>query len=182
VFQIITGDKVNRRIDDGWNTTDHVQRWIRLFSPPNGPSDEHLVLLVAEADDAATDEYGEKEALEWAEGYSFPQSLLDSHVRCLQAAQLDFISMVKRRFQNLSENRLNKDRVAALRSDNPEKIKMMDLVAGMRVHLPNNFRPNGADWEFVCESTSRSKQNARRHLGSAACLHSSSSFSEAICT
>lgn len=72
--------------------------------------------LVAEADNAAIDEYGEKEALEWAGGYVFPQSLLDSHVRCLQAAQLDFISMGKRRFQIVSENRLNKNRVAALRS------------------------------------------------------------------
>ena len=149
ISKIITGDKVTPKTDDGWGTADHMQRWIRLFSPSDGPSEEHLVSLVAEAVDAATDEYGEKEALEWAEGYAFPQSLLDSHVRCLQAAQLDFISMVKRRFKSLSGNRLNINRVASLRPDNPEKIKMMDLAVGMKVHLPNNFQPNGADWEAL---------------------------------
>ena len=129
-FKIITGDKVTPKTDDGWGTADHMQRWIRLFSPSDGPSEEHLVSLV----DAATDEYGEKEALEWADGYAFPQSLLDSHVRCLQAAQLDFISMVKRRLKSLSGNRLNLNRVASLRPDNPEKNKMMDLAVGMKVH------------------------------------------------
>ena len=98
---------------------------------------------------AASDEYGEREALEWAEGYVYQQSLIDSHVRCLQAAQLDFISMVKRRFKSLSANRLNQHRVDSLRSDNPEKIKMTDLVLGMKVHLPDHFQANGANWEAL---------------------------------
>ena len=101
-FKIITGDRVTPKTDDGWRTAGHMQTWIKLFSPSDGPSEEHLVSLVAEAVDVTSDEYGEKEALEWAEGYAFPQSLLDSHVRCLEAAQLDFISMVKNQFQSLS--------------------------------------------------------------------------------
>ena len=85
---MITADRVIPKIDDGRRTADHPQRWI--FFPSDGPSEEYLVSLVAEAVDAAADESGEKEALEWAEGYAFPQFVLDSHVRCLQALQLDF--------------------------------------------------------------------------------------------
>lgn len=47
--------------------------------------------------------------------------------------------------QSLSANRLNQNRVDSLRSDNPEKSKMTDLVLGMKVHLRSNFQANGAN-------------------------------------
>lgn len=148
-FTFIPGDEVTPKIDYGCRTADHLQEWVGLFSQSNGPSNEHLVSLDAQAVDAASDEYGKREALEWAEGYVFQQSLIDSHVRCLQAAQLDFISMVKRRFKSLSANRLNQNRLYSLRSDNPEKMKLTDLVLGMKVHQLNHFEANGANWKAL---------------------------------
>ena len=68
-FTFIPGDEVTPKIDYGCRTADHLQEWVGLFSQSNGPSNEHLVSLDAQAVDAASDEYGKREALEWAEGY-----------------------------------------------------------------------------------------------------------------
>jgi hypothetical protein len=70
--------------------------------------------------------------------------MLDSDVKCLKAAQLDFVAMVRRRLKILSSDRLNSARVSGLRADNPERDLLFDLAVGMRVPLPSNFEPNGA--------------------------------------
>ena len=74
-------------------------------------------------------------------------------LQCLRAAQLDFPVMVRRRFKQLSGDRLSADRVARLRSDNPERALMLDLVNGMRVHLPVSFVPNGKQPRTPLRST-----------------------------
>jgi hypothetical protein len=52
--------------------------------------------------------------------------------------------MVRRRLKILAPGRLNAERVAGLRSDNPELRLMYDLAKGMKVHLPDGFTPNGS--------------------------------------
>ena len=69
---------------------------------------------------------------------------MESDVRCLRAAQLDFKAMVRRRLKILAPGRLNAERVAGLRPDNPELRLMYDLAEGMKVHLPDGFTPNGS--------------------------------------
>ena len=99
--------------------------------------------LLKEAADAARDDHGTASAIAWAGGYVFPPEYMESDVRCLRAAQLDFKAMVRRRLASLAPDRLNTERVAQLRPDNPELALMHDLVGGMRVHLPEGFAPNG---------------------------------------
>jgi hypothetical protein len=76
-------------------------------------------------------------------GRIFPTAYMDSDVRCLRAAQLDFPLMVRRCLNTLSPHRSNTERVARLRPDNPERVLMEDLVVGMMAHLPKDFTPNG---------------------------------------
>ena len=79
----------------------------------------------------------------WAAGYQFSHEMLESDLRCFQAAQLDFVVMVRRRLKLLANDRLNRARVDQLRNDNPEKTLLYDLAEGMRVPLPPGFLPNG---------------------------------------
>ena len=102
-----------------------------------------LESLFREAIRTSDDVYGVEAALKWAEGYEFPQAMLDSDLRCFRAAQLDFQSMVRRRLKGLSDDRLSASRVDGLRPDNPVKDLMYDLANGMRVPLPTGFLPNG---------------------------------------
>lgn len=62
---------------------------------------------------------------------------------CLVAAKYDFEVMVRERLESLSANRLSAKRVERLREDNPERVLLMDLVVGMKVHVPEGFQPNG---------------------------------------
>jgi hypothetical protein len=119
-------------------------RWTEACFPDGYATTEaELRELIEEAAEAARDDYGVEAALEWADGYTFPPDYMESDVRCLRAAQLDFKTMVGRRLKQLAPGRLNAERVARLRADNPEKALMSDLVVGMKVHLLDGFTPNG---------------------------------------
>ena len=119
-------------------------RWAEACFPDvYSTTEAELRELLDKAAEAARDDYGVASALEWADGYTFPPEYMESDVRCLRAAQLDFKTMVGRRLKQLAPGRLNAERVARLRADNPEKALMSDLVGGMKVHLPDGFKPNG---------------------------------------
>ena len=121
-------------------------QWARRFFPEGRLVDRtELNKLIAEAKKAASNELGVRDALQWAAGYVIPQRSIDSDVACLRAALLDFTAMVRRRLTNLAASRLNAQRVATLRVDNPERALLFDLVDGMRVFLPSEFIPNGKD-------------------------------------
>ena len=99
--------------------------------------------LIREAIRETDEDFGAQAAVAWAAGYQFPQEMLDSDLRCFQAAQLDFVAMVRRRLKVLASDWLNSTRVDQLRDDNPEKTLLYDLAEGMRVPLPPGFIPNG---------------------------------------
>jgi hypothetical protein len=121
-----------------------VGRWAEACFPTGSQTTEgELRELLREAAEAAKQDYDAGSAVEWAEGYTFPPEYVESDVRCLQAAQLDFPVMVRRRLTTLAAGRMNAERVARLRPDNPELELLKDLVVGMKVHLPEDFTPNG---------------------------------------
>jgi hypothetical protein len=99
--------------------------------------------LVKEAADAARRGYGVEAALAWADGYVFPPEAVQRDTASLESAGWDFEVMVRQRLESLASNRMSEARIAALREDNPERALLLDLVIGMKVHLPEGFEPNG---------------------------------------
>lgn len=129
---------------EGHDVAPVISKWVEACFPQGSASSERdLRELVIEAAEAARSDYDERSALEWAEGYEFPQSFLASDVGLLQASALDFPKMVERRLKVLAPDRLSVERVNRLREDNPERVLMLDLAAGMRVFRPEGFTPNG---------------------------------------
>lgn len=115
----------------------------KLFAQEEILPCNRLEELVVEAIMSADGNYGEGEAIKWANGYEFPQELVDSDLRLFQASQLDFTQMVRRRLKQLGGERLSKERVERLRQDNPERYRLFDIANGMRVPLPPGFTSNG---------------------------------------
>ena len=76
-----------------------------------------------------------------------------SDMKCLQAAQLDLVVMVRRRLKIFSGDRLRSARVERLRLNNPERDLLHDLAIGMRVPLPTDFVPNGTQPSAALRST-----------------------------
>ena len=139
------GDAVTgATLGTGVGTAQSLSQWTAAcFSARDAASEMELQELIQEAAEAAKSDFDATSANIWADGYVFPDNYVDSDMRCLQAAQLDFPVMVRRRLKQLSGDRLSAERVGRLRSDNPERVLMGDLVSGMRVHLPVGFTPKG---------------------------------------
>lgn len=114
----------------------------RMFAPEAVLPIETLQQLAVDAIASSDGNYGVKEAVKWADGFEFPQDLVDSDLRLFRASQLDFTTMVKRRLKKIGANRLSCDRVEQLRSDNPERTRLFDIAKGMRAPLPEGFTPN----------------------------------------
>ena len=104
--------------------------------------------------EAARNDFGVEAANEWANGYAFSSEIVDSDVGCLQAAQLDFQSMVERRLKILSKDRLSRTSVASFSPDNPELVLMADLAEGMRVAIPEGS-PLRASYEAVSSAVNK---------------------------
>ena len=115
-----------------------------MFSRVGSPTSKAgIEELIAEAVESARNDFGVGAANEWANGYVFPSEFVNSDIRCLQAAQLDFRCMMERRLMILSKDCLSHTRVKSLSPENPELALMTDLVEGMRVVIPEGFVPSG---------------------------------------
>jgi hypothetical protein len=96
----------------------------------------------------------------WAGGYQFPEAYVKSDIKFLESQMLDFTSMVRRRLKQLSGDRLCAERVGKLRPDNPERVIVLELVGGMKVHRPKGFTPNGLHTRTLLRSTYESVATA----------------------
>lgn len=121
-----------------------IGKWVTACFPGGtATSDELIKELVQEAADAARSDYGVESAIAWADGYTFPPGFVERDTACLRAADFNFEAMVKERLEALSADRLSVARVETMREDNPERALLLDLVTGMKVHIPEGFQPNG---------------------------------------
>jgi hypothetical protein len=84
---------------------------ITMFAPDELLPRDALEELAREAIVSSDGNYGIHEAVKWAEGSEFPQELVDSYMRLFRASQLDFSSMVRRRFKKIGAARISAHRV-----------------------------------------------------------------------
>ena len=79
-----------------------VNLWLSgCFSIDRAISVGNLNTLIIGAEDANRDDFDATSANTWAAGYKFPGNFIQSEVRCLREAQLDFTGMVKQRLKEL---------------------------------------------------------------------------------
>ena len=107
-----------------------------------------LVETVKDAQDMAATNYGVVEAVEWAQGYEFPENIQKksfkrsplNDLKSFKEANPDFSDMVRTRLTTLQSSRLNLERICRLAADNPELELLRDLTVGIRA----GFKPNSA--------------------------------------
>lgn len=102
---------VGETVNKGVGTATSVSEWTTAyFSAGDAAKEKELHELIREA----RDEFDDASAIQWAHGYTFPSEYVDSNVRCLRAAQLDFAVMVRRIEKQFSGDRLNEQRRSEL--------------------------------------------------------------------
>lgn len=89
--------------------------------------------------------FGEKEAVEWADGFSIPEEAVRHDESLLRSAGLDFDAMVRRRLKDLAGQRISRQRVeSCISEENPERDKLLRLAKkGMPLLLDPDHVPNG---------------------------------------
>ena len=114
------------------------------FAEPGSEEEKKKVVdLIIEAVMACDLTYGEKAAIEWGDGFGWRKELLEADLQLFEECGLDLTEMARRRLAALKGNRLNRERVARLREDNPERERLEGLCVGMQVPKPDGFVPNG---------------------------------------
>ena len=132
-------------------TTDNVQQsalqilhTVQIYYSVDSTLPTSKVLeTIHEATIFADKNYGIEAAVQWGDGYTFPSSMLRESVRLFKLSGYNLLLMVTIRLQQLSHFRLSTDRVNSLSANNPERLLLLDLSKGMRVSIPDSFKPNG---------------------------------------
>jgi hypothetical protein len=87
--------------------------------------------------------YGESEALEWAQGFSIPQSLVDDGVDLFRKSSFDIDRMIKSLKISLASTRLSVESINRVVSpNNCDYERMIDLVEGMPLFPSESFLPS----------------------------------------
>lgn len=134
-----------------------AQKWINsLTLKPNGS--EQLLDVLDKAFQSADLVYGENEALDWAQNFSIPQSLIDRHVNKFMNCSFNIDSMVQSLKSSLAPTRLSIDSVNRVVSlDNPDYEKMLMLVEGMILYPSQSFQPSSNSLNVTKMSPTYSK-------------------------
>lgn len=111
---------------------------------------DQVVKLVDDCIRTCDLKYGEKEALEYGDGFVWQQTTIDTDLKFFNACGSDLVKMAKLRLRALKDRRLNLSRVMRLRSDYPEIERLKGLCEGMQVPKPDDFVSNGAITQQGC--------------------------------
>ena len=102
--------------------------------------------LLIEAYESTSDEYGEAEALEWADGFQFPADVASRDMMDLDRHGGDLEAMVRERHDIMSsKGRLSIESVEAfVAEDDPDRQALLELVHGIPIVVSDDFVPNNA--------------------------------------
>jgi hypothetical protein len=98
-----------------------------------------LLELIEAAYRSTDDNYGEREALTWAENFAFPPGVADRDSDILSGYAFDLSAMVRAQHENTSSARLNRSRVhQCIPSDDPDFATLLELADGVKILVPTN--------------------------------------------
>ena len=117
---------------------------VRTLFPSHQISEERVSLLLNAAVRAADDDYGEEEALRWANGYRFPAGIGDRDLAALQSHDGNLATYVSDLHVAMAlTGRLSEDSIkASVPTSDPDYRTLMNLVAGIPIVTDPTFVPN----------------------------------------
>jgi hypothetical protein len=105
---------------------------------------EEMSDFTSEACKRCDKDYGESEAIKWAQGFQINPEILVRDSADLLRHENNFCSLVTERLANLSPNRLSRDRILRnISLDNPERERLLLLADGVPILTADGFVPNG---------------------------------------
>jgi hypothetical protein len=107
--------------------------------------DENIRCLVQESIQSADENYGELEAIEWADGYEFPSNLGQRDSQRLVELNGDLAAMTRERHAAmLKVGRLSDESIlSTVDPSDPDLDLLRSLVTGVPIVTATLFEPNG---------------------------------------
>ena len=121
-----------------------VRRTLRLLYPGMTPDVGAVQRLIWEAHASADDEYGEEEAIAWAEDFHFPSDVGVRDSNGLRLAHGNLSQYVRARHETMSRGgRLSRESIQQwVPPDDPDYATLLDLVDGIPIVVDDEFTPN----------------------------------------
>ena len=113
-----------------------------MFSEESKLSEVDLTRFVKASFFVSDQEFGEREALEWAEGFEFPTGINIRDEFDLQLMRGDLGEVAKSRHFSMGDTRLSLSRIESLGYVDEDIIRLQGLVRGMDIIVEQNFVPN----------------------------------------
>jgi hypothetical protein len=118
----------------------NVQQWLISLSFSR-PSDGRLIKLLDEAYKSGDQLYGESEALEWADGFTFPSQIRESHAKMFRECDCNIVDMRGQLKASIATSRLSEESVNKVVSlSNPDYFRMIKHADGMPLFLSSEFK------------------------------------------
>jgi hypothetical protein len=126
----------------------NVQFWVDGLLGP-GYMSRSLLDLVDLAYTSVDSVFREAEAVQWADGFVIPKSVVAEGVRLFDGADRDFSKMVGCMKARLAGGRMSVESVNSVVSDsNPEKLKLFVLFGRLWQHSNRTLYPNSHGLTF----------------------------------
>ena len=102
-----------------------------LLRPKDAPSKEAFMMLAEQAVFAGSQTYGERQALEWAEGYELPEERVLSDSKEFEACGNNLCKMAEARLKAIGKTGFTAERArAAFDPNNPHLQTALDVAGG----------------------------------------------------
>ena len=113
-----------------------------MFSAECELSKADLTRFVKASFFVSDQEFGEREALEWADGFVFPSGINIRDEFDLRLMGGDLAEVAKSRHFSMGDTRLSLSKIESLGYVDDDIIRLLGLVRGMDIIVEQNFVPN----------------------------------------
>ena len=116
-----------------------------MLCPALNPTVTSLLPILRRGYRSSDEDFGEKEALEWANGFAFPTDFGRLDTEGLAAHGYDLAAFVRSKQARMSQRgRLSRARVdSVVDPSDPDYERLLDLVDGIPIEVHPDFEPNG---------------------------------------
>ena len=119
-----------------------ASRLLVLLMPEFQARVSELKILVEQSFAVGCEEYGEREAIRWANGFRFPENILSRDHEDLIKCKYDLTALVRRRHNVMRDRRLSTKSIKRISRDDPDLFLLKELVEGLRIFVSSDFVPN----------------------------------------
>jgi len=116
---------------------------IQFMFPKRREDDSRIWRIIKVAFYVCSLTFGEKEALEWADGFRFPSELGSRDQLAFERMNGDLAGVVREKHMSQVADRLNLQRIENLGYEDDDVRRLKSLVEGMEIVVDNSFIPNG---------------------------------------